>query len=63
MNCKVVRVKEQMSYNAAAMLQHQMFALVNGTYDGVLLILEHKHVITTGMDSDLSDLLVSKEEF
>jgi lipoyl(octanoyl) transferase len=62
MNYKVVRVKEPMTYTEGAMLQHQMFASVKGEYDGVLLILEHKHVITTGMDADLSDLLVSKED-
>ncbi len=63
MNCKVVKIEKQLSFKEAAMLQHQMFAAVNaGKYDGVLLVLEHTPVFTTGVDFDTTDLLISEEE-
>jgi len=63
MNCKVIKIEKQLSFVEAAMLQHQMFALVNaGKFDGVLLVLEHRPVMTTGVDFDAANLFVSEEE-
>ncbi len=62
MNFKVIKIKEQISYGDGLKLQYRVFDLVEeGTYDGVLLILEHKHVLSMGIRSNYENLLVTKE--
>ena len=62
MNYKVVRINEKISYGDALNLQHKVFDLVEeGKYDGVLLILEHKHVLSMGIRSNYDNLLVTKQ--
>ena len=62
MNYKVVKVSEQISYRDGIELQHKVFDLVHDdVYDGVILILEHKHVLSMGIRSNYDNLLVSKQ--
>ena len=58
----VVKIKEKISYSDGLELQHKVYDFVsNNVYDGVLLILEHKHVLSMGIRSNFDNLLVSKE--
>jgi lipoyl(octanoyl) transferase len=62
MNYIVVKLNEKISYSDGLELQHKVYDLVeNDVYDGVLLILEHKHVLSMGIRSNYDNLLVSKE--
>ena len=61
MNYKVVKINELLSYSDGLELQQKVFDLVQqDIYDGVLLILEHKHVLTMGIRSNYDNLLVSE---
>ena len=62
MKYKVVKISEQLSYSDGIELQHKVFDLVlDDVYDGVILILEHKHVLSMGIRSNYDNLLVSKQ--
>lgn len=62
MNYKVVKISENLSYSDGLELQLKVYDLVlNDKYDGVLLILEHKHVLSMGIRSNYDNLLVTKE--
>ena len=62
MNYKIVKVSKQISYSDGIELQHKVFDLVHDdVYDGVILILEHKHVLSMGIRSNYDNLLVSKQ--
>jgi lipoyl(octanoyl) transferase len=59
---KLLRLSDQIGYQDALDLQAKVFELVdNHIYDGVLIILEHKPVLTMGIRTDQNNLLVSKE--
>lgn len=58
---KVIKLKGLISYQEALDIQMEMFNTVeNNTYDGILLILEHKPVLTMGIRTDKNNLLVSE---
>lgn len=62
MNYKVVRVNNNVSYGDGLELQHKAFDLVDAdVYDGVLLLLEHKHVLTMGIRTNYKNLLVTEQ--
>ena len=62
MNYKVVKINNQLSYSEGLELQHKVYDLVqDDVYDGVLLILEHKHVLSMGIRSNYNNLLVSEQ--
>ena len=62
MNYKIVKISNNLSYSDGLELQHKVYDLVQDDYyDGVLLILEHKHVLTMGIRTEHSNLLVSKQ--
>jgi len=62
MNYKVVKISKQLSYKDGLELQQKVFDLVqNDVYDGVILILEHKHVLSMGIRSNYENLLVSEQ--
>ena len=62
MNYKVVKISDLLSYSEGLELQHKVYDLVqDDVYDGVLLILEHKHVLSMGIRSNYNNLLVSEQ--
>ena len=62
MSYKVVKIKEHISYKDALELQLKLYKDVeDGIYDGVILVLEHKPVLTMGIRTDAENLLVSEE--
>lgn len=62
MNYKVVKIPNLIGYQEALDIQLKIFDLVyNNELDGVLLILEHKPVLTMGIRTDNENLLVSEE--
>lgn len=59
---KVLKIKGLIGYQDALDLQMQMFHLVQQRiFDGILLILEHKPVITMGIRTNQENLLVTNE--
>ncbi|QMS84697.1 lipoyl(octanoyl) transferase LipB [Candidatus Xianfuyuplasma coldseepsis] len=59
---KVIQIKEPIGYQEALDIQMRCFDMVDQRqYDGILLILEHKPVLTMGIRTDPNNLLVSKE--
>ena len=62
MSFKVIKLDGLTSYQEALDIQMEMFDLVdNNTYEGVLLILEHNPVLTMGIRTEQTNLLVSEE--
>lgn len=62
MNYKVIRINNTVSYGDGLDLQHKVFDLIEkDIYDGVLLLLEHKHVLTMGIRTDYKNLLVTEQ--
>ena len=62
MTFKVIKIKGNLGYQDGLDLQAKMFDLVDqNVVDGILLILEHKPVLTMGIRTEQSNLLVSKE--
>ena len=62
MNYKVVKINNIVSYGDGLDLQHKVFDLVDADiYDGVLLLLEHKHVLTMGIRTNYKNLLVTEQ--
>ncbi len=62
MNYKLVRLNDKIQYKDALELQMKMFDLVDqGIIDGGLFILEHTPVLTMGIRTESSNLLVSEE--
>ena len=62
MNYKVIKIKDYISYSEALELQLKLYKDVeDGTYEGVILVLEHKPVLTMGIRTDAENLLVSEE--
>ena len=61
MNYRVIKIKDLIGYQDALDLQMKVFDLVDKkVYDGVLLILEHKPVLTMGIRTEEQNLLVSE---
>ena len=61
MNYKVIKVENKLSYKDGLDLQHKAFDLVEAeVFEGILLILEHNHVLTMGIRTDNNNLLVSE---
>lgn len=55
-------IKDLISYADALELQLKLYEDVsNGIHEGVILVLEHKPVLTMGIRTDAQNLLVSKE--
>ena len=62
MNYKVVKINNNVSYGDGLDLQHKVFDLVDADiYDGILLLLEHKHVLTMGIRTNYKNLLVTEQ--
>ena len=58
---KVIKIDKQIGYQEALDIQMEMFKLVeDNIYEGVLLILEHKPVLTMGIRTEEKNLLVSE---
>lgn len=61
MSFKVIKINGLIGYKEALDIQMEMFDLVERkVYDGVLLILEHKPVLTMGIRTEEKNLLVSE---
>ncbi len=59
---KVIKFDRLLKYEEGLKLQNRAFDLVrDGKYDGVLLVLEHKPVLTIGRDGGFDNLLISKQ--
>ncbi len=62
MSYKVIKIKEYISYTDALELQLKLYKDVeDGLYEGIILVLEHKPVLTMGIRTDAQNLLVSEE--
>lgn len=61
-SCYVTELRDFVSYKEGLELQKKAFDIVNsGKTDGILLLLQHKPVITIGKSGGKENLLVSKE--
>jgi lipoyl(octanoyl) transferase len=62
-SCYVTELRESISYKEGIELQKKAFDIVNaGKIDGILLLLQHKPVITIGKGGGKENLLVSREK-
>lgn len=62
-SCYVTELKDFISYKEGLELQKKAFDVVSsGKIDGILLLLQHKPVITIGKGGGKENLLVSKEK-
>lgn len=61
MSYKVINLPGLISYQEGLDIQKKLFDLVQAnTYDGFLVVLEHKPVLTMGIRTDMDNLLVSE---
>ena len=62
MSYKVIKIKDYISYTDALELQLKLYKDVeDGLFEGIILVLEHKPVLTMGIRTDAKNLLVSEE--
>ncbi len=59
---KVIKCKEYIKYKDGLILQQRAFdKVIDGIYDGVLILLEHAPVFTIGTNGGLENFLISEE--